>query len=516
MDNSNNSNTSRIAKNTIMLYGRMLFSMLVSLYTSRVILAALGVEDYGIYDVVGGLVSMFAMISNSLSAAVSRFLTFELGKGNTVGLQKVFSTALYIHLCLAGIIILLAESLGIWFLNSQMNIPENRIYAANWVFQASLISFVFGVTSVPFNASIISHEKMGVFAFIGIFDVIMKLLIVLFVAYSGLSFDRLIVYSLLLVGVSLTIQITYIIYCKRTFKECIFRPEFDKKYWKEVCSFAGWNFIGCTAGLLKDQGVNILLNIFIGPVANAARGIANTVNSALSSFARNFMTAINPQITKSYASGEFDYMNNLVERGSRFSFYIIMILTYPILFETEFILKLWLYNYPVYSVHFVQLSLILSMIGVLSNTLITLQLATGVIRNYQLAVGGVLLANFPLSYTALKHGIPAECVYIIAIIVEIFCMFLRLIFLKKMINFNPTLYLKNVCWNILKVSSVSIIPPAIVYHIMEDSCTRFIIICITCIVICSASIYLIGCSPTERNFIILKVRQTIQSRHNHD
>lgn len=503
-----NSNTSRIAKNTLMLYGRMLFSMLVSLYTSRVILAALGVEDYGIYNVVGGLVSMFALVSNSLSAAVSRFLTYELGKDNTEGLQKVFSTALYIHLCLAGVIILIAESLGVWFLNSQMNIPENRIYAANWVFQASLISFVFGVTSVPFNASIISHEKMGVFAFIGIFDVIMKLLIVLFIAYSGLSFDKLIVYSLLLVGVSLIIQITYIIYCRQTFKECIFRPKFNKKYWAEICSFAGWNFIGCTASLMKDQGVNILLNIFIGPVANAARGIANTVNSAISSFAGNFMTAINPQITKSYASGDKEYLTQLMERGSRFSFYILMILMLPVLFETEFILRLWLTDFPEHTIHFVQLSLILSLIGVISNTLITLQLATGKIRNYQLAVGGALLLNFPLSYVALRAGMKPESVYFIAIFVEVLCLMLRLFFLKKMADFSPARYLKNVCLNILKVSSISIVLPTIIFYTLEDSWMRFFIMCTVCFGICSISILFIGCTSKERSYILSKLNLT--------
>lgn len=290
-------NTKRIAKNTLVLYVRMLFGMLVSLYTSRIVLQALGVEDYGIYNVVGGVVAMFSMISSSLSSSVSRFLTFELGKGNLEGLKRVFSTSLSIQAALALIIVLLSETVGLWFLNTHMTIPTNRLYAANWVFHASVFTFVINLLSVPFSASIVSHERMSAFAYIGILDVILRLLIILFIAYSGLEFDRLIVYALLLVGVVCIMQTIYWRYCTRNFEECRLKLSFDVSYWKEMSSFAGWNFIGCTAVLLKDQGVNILLNLFMGPVVNAARGIANSVNNVLSSFAGNFMTALNPQIT---------------------------------------------------------------------------------------------------------------------------------------------------------------------------------------------------------------------------
>lgn len=251
MELSQKENTKRIAKNTLMLYVRMLFGMLVSLYTSRVVLQALGVEDYGIYNVVGGVVAMFSMISSSLSSSVSRFLTFELGKGNREGLKRVFSTSLSIHVVLALVIVLLGETIGLWFLNTHMTIPENRLYAANWVFQASIFTFVINLLSVPFSASIVSHERMSAFAYIGILDIILRLLIVLFIAYSGLAFDRLIVYALLLVGVVGIMQAIYWSYCTRNFEECRFKLSFDVSYWKDMSSFAGWNFIGCTAGLLR-------------------------------------------------------------------------------------------------------------------------------------------------------------------------------------------------------------------------------------------------------------------------
>lgn len=505
-------NTKRIAKNTLMLYVRMLFGMLVSLYTSRVVLQALGVEDYGIYNVVGGVVAMFSMISSSLSSSVSRFLTFELGKGNLEGLKRVFSTSLSIHVALVLVIVLLSETLGLWFLNTHMTIPENRLYAANWVFQASVLTFVINLLSVPFSASIVSHERMSAFAYIGILDIMLRLLIVLFIAYSGWNFDRLIVYALLLVGVVCIMQAIYWNYCTRNFEECKFGLSFDVSCWKEMSSFAGWNFIGCTAGLLKEQGVNILLNLFIGPVINAARGIANTVNNVLASFSGNFMTALNPQITKSYAAGNYDYMFSLVERGSRFSYYILLLFALPMLFETEFVLTLWLKHYPAHTVNFVRLILIVTMCDILSNTLINLQVATGKIRNYQLVVGGMLLMNFPLSYFCLKMGFPPESTLIVALIVAVCCLFLRLFFLRKMVGLSMKRYLCKVCGNILFVTLVAAIIPALLFFRMSDGWARFLIICIISILITIISIYWIGCNANERNFIREKVFRIIRKQ----
>ena len=503
-------NTKRIAKNTLMLYVRMLFGMLVSLYTSRVVLQALGVEDYGIYNVVGGFVAMFSMISSSLSSSVSRFLTFELGKGDTDGLKRVFSTSLSIQLVLAGIIVVLAETIGLWFLNTHMTIPANRLYAANWVFHASVLTFVINLLSVPFSASIVSHERMSAFAYIGILDVVLRLLIVLFIAYSGLDFDRLIVYALLLVGVVCIMQAIYWNYCTRHFQECQLKLSFDVDYWKEMSSFAGWNFIGCTAGLLKDQGVNILLNLFLGPIINAARGIANTVNNVLSSFAGNFMTALNPQITKSYAAGDYSYMFSLVERGSRFSYYILLLFALPMLFEADFVLTLWLKHYPAHTVNFVRLILLVTMCDILSNTLINLQNATGKIRNYQLAVGGMLLMNFPLSYICLKIGFQPESTLIVALIVAVACLFLRLLFLRKMVGLSMKRYLHKVSGNVICVTLAAVVLPTLLYLQMADGIVRFLLMCVLTTLCSALAIYFIGCNRNERNFIksrIILIRQ---------
>ena len=305
-------NTKRIAKNTLMLYVRMLFGMLVSLYTSRVVLQALGVEDYGIYNVVGGVVAMFSLLSGSLSAAVSRFLTFELGRNDLVRLRKVFSSALCVHALLALVVLVLSETLGLWFLNCQMNIPADRMIAANWVFQFSLFSFLLGLFSVPYNASIISHERMGIFAFVGIGDTLLQLGIVLFIAFGGICSDKLIVYASLLVVKGMLFQLFYFYYCRKSFKECRFRLSLDKPLLKEMTGFAGWNFIGASSAILRDQGGNILLNLFYGPALNAARGVANQVSNAIGLFVGNFMIALNPQITKSYAAAEYGYMFSLI------------------------------------------------------------------------------------------------------------------------------------------------------------------------------------------------------------
>ena len=502
-------NNRRIAKNTLMLYVRMLFGMLVSLYTSRVLLNALGVEDYGIYGAVGGFVSMFSLISASLSSSVSRFLTFELGTGNKEKLSRVFSTSILIQIALAIIVVLLSETLGIWFLHHKMTIPAERMGAAEVVFQASIVSFVFGLLSVPFSASIVSHEKMGVFAFFGIFEIIARLAIVLLIAFCAWVSDRLIVYSVLIMALRLIMQGIYFFYCRHSFEECRISFIFDKKVFSEMGAFATWNFIGCTAGLLKDQGVNLLYNVFVGPVLNAARGIAGSVNVAVTSFASNFMTALNPQITKLYAAGDLKYAHSLVERGSRFSFYIILFFAVPILLETEFILGIWLGNFPEHSVDFVRLTLMLSLIGTLSNTLINLQNATGKIRNYQIVVGGILMLNFPLSYVCLKLGMQPESTYIVAILVDIACLFARLLFLRKMAGLSMPHFIRYVLVNVTIVTAVAVILPFFLHLSMPFGWQRFLVVGFASVVTVLLSVLYIGCSNDERNFIIGKARSVI-------
>lgn len=502
-------NNKRIAKNTLLLYFRMLFLMAVSLYTSRVVLNALGIEDFGIYNVVGGVVAMFSVLSGSLSAAISRFITYELGKGNQENLNKIFSSAVTIQLGLAGIIILLAETIGIWFLNVKMNIPEVRMEAANWVFQFSILTFAINLISVPYNASIIAHEKMSAFAYISILEAVGKLFIAYLITITPM--DKLIFYAILMCVVALIVRFTYGNYCKRHFCECTYHFIWDKQLLKSMFSFAGWNFIGASSAVLRDQGGNVVINLFCGPAVNAARGIAFQVNNAVNQFVGNFMTALNPQITKSYAAGDRGYMMTLIFQGARLSFYMLLLLSLPILVNTHYILALWLKIVPEHAVLFVQLILIFALSESISQPLITAMLATGKIRNYQIIVGGLQMMNLPVSYILLRIGYFPEIVIVVAICISQCCLGARLILLRKMINLSITKYLKNVYLNIIVVSIIAVILPLISAYYIKESFSNFIFISLIAVICTFSSIYFIGCNNQEREFIHQKLG-TIKSK----
>lgn len=499
----NNSIKSRqIAKNTLLLYFRMLLMMGVSLYTSRVILDALGIEDFGIYNVVGGVVAMFSILSGSLSAAISRFITFELGKENMAQLKIIFSSAVTIQVLLALIIVLLAETVGVWFLNARMNIPEVRLYAANWVLQISIATFFVNLISIPYNASIIAHEKMSIFAYISIIEAFAKLSIAYWVVYSPI--DPLIFYALLICMVALIIRFIYGFYCKRNFEECHYQLVLNKDILKQMFGFAGWNFIGASSAVLRDQGGNILLNLFFGPTVNASRGISLQVNGAIGSFVSNFMTALNPQITKSYASGQNDYMMMLIRQGARFSFYLLLLLSLPILLNTHYILTLWLKQVPEYAVSFVQLILIFTLCESISHPLITAMLATGNIRNYQIIVGGLQMLNLPLSYLFLKLDYTPEVTLMVAIFISFCCLGARLIMLRRMINLHVSSFFRDVILNVFFVSCLSYFLLRIVASFLENDFFSFIVLSLISLLFTSLIIYYIGCTSQERSFIFDK------------
>lgn len=487
----------------------MLFLMAVSLYTSRVVLNALGVEDFGIYNVVGGIVAMFTVLSGSLSAAISRFITYELGKGNQDNLNKIFSSAVTIQLGLAGIIILLAETIGLWFLNAKMNIPEIRMGAANWVFQFSILTFAINLISVPYNASIIAHEKMSAFAYISILEAVGKLTIAFLIVISPM--DKLIFYAILMCLVAIIIRFAYGNYCKRHFSECTYHFIWDKQLLKQMFGFAGWNFIGAASAVLRDQGGNVVINLFCGPSVNAARGIAFQVNNAVNQFVTNFMTALNPQITKSYASGEKEYMMTLIFQGARLSFYMLLLLSLPILTNTHYILELWLKTVPEHTVYFVQLVLIFALSESIAQPLITAMLATGRIRNYQIIVGGLQMMNLPISYLLLRLGFFPEIVIIIAIGISQCCLAARLILLKGMIGISIRKYLQKVYFNIISVSIAAVLLPLISTNYIEESFINFIFISLIAVICTITSIYFIGCNHQERQFIHQKLG-TIKSK----
>ena len=501
-------NNKRIAKNTLLLYCRMLFLMVVSLYTSRVVLNALGVEDFGIYNVVGGIVAMFTVLSGSLSAAISRFITYELGKGNQDNLNKIFSSAVTIQLGLAGIIILLAETIGLWFLNTKMNIPESRMEAANWVFQFSILTFAINLVSVPYNASIIAHEKMSAFAYISILEAVGKLTIAYLIVISPI--DKLIFYAILMCGVALVVRFTYGNYCKKHFSECTYHFIWDKQLLKQMFGFAGWNFIGAASAVLRDQGGNMIINLFCGPTVNAARAVAFQVNNAIHGFVSNFMTALNPQITKSYAAGDRDYMMKLIHQGARLSFYILLLLSLPVIINAHYILTLWLKIVPEHTTLFVQLVLIFAMSESISNPLITAMLATGNIRNYQIIVGGLQMMNLPISYVLLRYGCIPETVLIVAICISQCCLAARLYMLRGMIGISIREYISKVYVNVLSVTIISAILPCILFYYLSETFISFLVICVVSIICTFTVIYFIGCNQKERKFINERMNKIIK------
>lgn len=482
----------------------MLFMMAVSLYTSRVILHTLGVEDFGIYNVVGGVVSMFSVISGSLSAAISRFITYELGKGDKDKLIRIFSSSVTIQIGLGLVILILAELVGVWFLNAKMNIPDGRMYAANWVFQLSILTFVINLVSVPYNAAIIAHEKMSAFAYISILEVIAKLVIVYLLVISPI--DKLIFYAVLMATVALLIRFVYGYYCKRHFEECTYHFIFDKELLKKMFGFAGWNFIGAASAVLRDQGGNIVINLFCGPAVNAARGIAYQVNTAINGFVSNFMMALNPQITKSYASGDKEYMMTLIFQGARLSFYILLLLSLPVIINVHYILTLWLKIVPEHTTQFVQLVLIFAMSESISNPLVTAMLATGKIRNYQIIVGGLQMMNLPISYVLLRLGCIPETVLIVAICISQCCLAARLYMLRGMIGLSISQYLSNVYFNVLSVSVLSAIIPCAVFYYLNETFINFMLVCVISVICTCIVIYYIGCNNQERQFILSKVK----------
>lgn len=503
-------NNRRIAKNTLLLYIRMLLTMAVSLYTSRVILKVLGVEDFGIYNVVGGIISMFAFINGGMVAATQRYITFEIGSGNINQLKKVFSASLQIHAIISVIIIILGETVGLWFLLEKLVIAETRMTAAMWVYQLSIVACIVNIMSIPYNADIIAHEKMSAFAYISIIEVILKLLIVYMLIFS--PFDKLIVYAILLLLVQLSIRLIYTTYCKKHFEETSYSNCFDKSLIKEMASFAGWSFWGSLAGILYTQGLNMMLNIFFGPVVNAARAIAVQVQSAVQQFVNNFQMAINPQITKNYAVGNLNQMHSLMFRSARFSFLLLLFITLPVLLETDFLLTVWLKTVPENTVIFTQIMICIALIYTMANPCVIANQATGKVKIYQAVVGGILLTILPISYVVLKLGAPAYSVFIVHFCIEAIAQFFRMFMLRKLINLRIWEYMKNIYIPIIATMIVAIILPIFVRKQFEEGWIRFLIVTLTCFFSVGLCAFLIGFTQHEREFFLDKGLRLLKIR----
>lgn len=501
-------NNKRIAKNTLLLYVRMFLLMLISLYTSRVILGVLGIEDYGIYNVVGGVVVVFSFLSGSLSTASSRFITYDLGVGDMSLMKKSFGTIMAIHLLLALMVFILGETIGLWFVVNKLQIPESRTDAAFWVYQFSVFSFIINIINVPFNAVIIAHEKMKAFAYISILDSVLKLLIVYLLLI--IPFDKLIVYAILFFGIHVLDSILYCIYCLRHFEETNSKINLDRQLFKKIFGFSMWTMNGCLAVAGYTQGVNILLNLFFGPTVNAARGIAVQVQMVVQNFCNNFQMALNPQLTKSYAQNDLKYMQQLLTVSSKFSFFLLYIISLPLMLEAPLVLQWWLGVVPEYTVKFLQLILCATMLVALSRPLVTSIHATGNIKKFQLIEGTMLLSIVPIAYILLKYfNVTPESVFLVHIIVEILTQYARIILVLPMISMTKKSYFKEVIIPILKVIFITPILPIIAYNNLENSIISFFIVCVISILSVIIGIYFLGCTNVEKNYIMSKIKHVL-------
>lgn len=499
------SNNKRIAKNTILLYVRMFVMMAVGLFTSRVILDALGASDYGIYNVVGGLVTMFSVLTGAMSVATSRFLTFALGVGDKEQLRKTFVTAVNIHLLIAVAMIVIAEVAGIWFLNHKLNIPAERMEAANIVLQFSIATFVINLINVPYSSSIISHERMGIYAYFTLYDVFVKLIIVYALYVSPI--DRLVIYALLLCLANLTTQLIYWVYCKRQFEECRYSLSLDKALLKKMFGFIGWAFWGNAAVVAKDQGMTLLLNIFCGTLVNAAQGVANQVNAMVNRFVTNFMTAVNPQITKQYAAGEYESMNKLIIRSTKFSAFLMLILIVPIIVNIDDLLGLWLVEVPLHTSSFVSLILFYSFVECFTGGLITGILANGKIKVYEIALTFIYALNIACAYIVLKLGMSPESLYGLLIFFKVAVLGVQLVLGRKMFALPLRTYLMSMTRYVLPVLALGVILILMPWHLVDNIFVRMGCSIMIVEILLLSSVLLVGLEAKERAFFYNKVKE---------
>jgi O-antigen/teichoic acid export membrane protein len=493
----------------------MIITILVSLYTVRVVLRVLGPSDYGIYNVVGGFVTLIIFFNGTISNATQRFLAFELGHDDKEKLEKTFSTVLTIHFLFAVIILLVGETIGLWFVNTQLVFPKERAPAVNFLYQCSVFTVVINFINIPYNASIISHEHMNIFAYVSILEVVLKLSVVFVLARS--PFDKLCSYSFLLVLAALMITAIYRIYCKKKFSECKYNKKyFSRDVFREIFSYTSWTVIGSGASVFKEHGVNVLINIFFGTVMNASRAVSMQVYTAIHSFASNFMTAIKPQITKSYANGNVDRAINLTIGGTKFSSYLLIFLSIPVFVESNFILTLWLKEVPVYSTVFVRWVLILSVARSLQDMPVVLYLATGKVKYVQIFGGGVMLLNIPISYIFLKLRYSPVVTMIIGSVIELAVLVIILLFIRRMMGFPFFKFMKEVVIKLVLITGLSVCLPLLISNSMTEGLPRLIAVTLSSVISVFITVYFVGFDTAERKTVHNYARGFVKTYVKHE
>lgn len=485
----------------MLLYIRMLFMMLINLYASRLILEKLGVEDYGIYNIIGGVVALFTFISGAMTASTQRFLNYYLGLKDLIGLNKAFNASQVIHIFISLSVLTLAETIGLWFLYNKLVIPIERFDAAFWTYQCSIISTCIIIISYPYNATIIANEKMGAFAYISILENILKFAIIFLLGQN--EYDKLVLYAVLLMTIQVIITSIYRIYCTKHFPETHFNiKNIPKRLYKEILSFSGWNLLGNIANIALIQGTNILLNLFFGPTVNAAKGISVQVQNAVGAFCSNFQTAQNPQIMKSFSSGELNEMHSLVCRTSRFSFYLMLIFSVPIIMKANDILILWLKNPPEYTSIFVQYTMIFNLIQSLANPLLTSSLATGNVKKIMLYIAILFWLIIPLGYIMLKLGGNPIIIFQIQLALYILAHIMRIYIVCHQIKLPIKIYISNVLIPIIKIALFTSILGYTLSHCFDNNFLSLLTYATTCFFATIGIIYIWGLKLEEKKTII--------------
>ena len=504
MHNSNK----RIAKNTLFLYFRSLFILFINLYISRKILETLGVEDYGIYNIVGGVVTMFSVVAATLSSATQRFITFALGENDFCKLKALFSNSVCLHILLGLLGAMFLEIVGLWFLNGQLEIPENRITSARWILHFSVIAFFINMISIPYNALIVAHEKMKAFAYIGILECILKLLAVLSLYICPM--DKLVAYGLFIMLIAAFIRLIYAIYCRKHFEESQnTKMSIDPKIFKEMFAFAGWNFFGNGSLVLRNQGIDILLNMFFGVTVNAAKGLANQVQHAVSMLVSNFQTAVKPQLTKAIAQKDSERYKFLINLGTRFSFFMMLFFSVPIMISTPDILKIWLVHVPDWTILFVRWTLVYLLIDSLSRFLIHAILSNGKIRNYEILVGGTKLFALPVAYFFLKNGASPLIGMYVNMALELICLVERLYYCHKQLDFPVFYFLRKVCFVSFVVLASSLCISLIMKnYFFHNGISLMFVSCMSTLV----CIVFLGMNRSERTLMYKKIRNVLESK----
>lgn len=500
------SNNKRIAKNTLFLYGRMLLSMLISLYTARVVLNTLGASDFGLFNVVGGVIAVFGVLKSLISTGTQRFLTYEMGKGSGIErLTAVFTTSLSTFLMIGGAIFVLGETIGLWFVNKYLVIPEGRLFAANVVYQVSILSMFVSVIQLPYSAAIMSHERMDIYGYMGIGEPLLRLLLILLLPI--IPYDKLIVYAIITIIISSTVTSLYVVICRRLFEECRFRLKIDKPLFKSMIGFTMWNMLESISNMLAGQGQNILLNMFFGTTVNASRAVANQVNHTVHGFASNFLVAMYPQITKTYASGKIKECNDLMLRGAKFSYIILAVLMIPIFLNTDYLLTLWLKTPPTDSALFCQLIMLTTIIRIVSEPLYTGIQASGNIRKYQIWTSSLTLFNLPICYVIFKIGKSANWAFYVGLIMAVILVIARVYFVNKETGLPIKRFLKILCFNCIAVSLLAIVPLYFLNNIKEMQFGWFCIMSVLSVIWSVFLFAFLSMSKIERAFIISMVKR---------